>query len=382
MKLLLAGGGTGGHLFPAVALAQRLLEAEPDARVRFVGTARGIESRVLPELGLPLSTIEIAGFVGRGLAAKLALLPMLLKSLRQSARILSEFRPDVVVGVGGYASGPVLLAALLKGVPTVIHEQNVWPGLTNRLLARWVKRICLSYGDSDRFFPRGRTVLTGNPLRSGMENCPPVSSGKPTLLVFGGSRGARAINEAVVAALPLLEEFRGDLAILHQTGSEDLEQTRDAYRRAGWEAAAVVPFITDMSAAYSRAHLVVCRAGATTMAELTACGRPAIMIPFPHAAGDHQSANARSLARRGAALMLPQGELTAETLAQLVTGLLKDRPRLLSMAAAAKSLGNPGAADRILEQCRSAAGIASVLQPRKESSAGARQPPANEEQVI
>lgn len=381
MKLLLAGGGTGGHLFPAVALAQRLLEAEPDARVRFVGTARGIESRVLPELGLPLSTIEIAGFVGRGLAAKLALLPMLLKSLRQSARILSEFRPDVVVGVGGYASGPVLLAALLKGVPTVIHEQNVWPGLTNRLLARWVKRICLSYSDSDRFFPRGRTVLTGNPLRSGMENCPPVSSGKPALLVFGGSRGARAINEAVVAALPLLEEFRGDLAILHQTGSEDLEQTRDAYRRAGWEAA-VVPFITDMTAAYSRAHLVVCRAGATTMAELTACGRPAIMIPFPHAAGDHQSANARSLARRGAALMLPQGELTAKTLAQLVKGLLKDRPRLLSMAAAAKSLGNPGAADRILEQCRSAAGIATVLRPRKEPSAGARHPPANEEQVI
>lgn len=359
MKLLLAGGGTGGHLFPAVALAQRLLETEPEAQVRFVGTERGIEARILPQLGLPLETIEIAGFVGKGAFAKLGLLFLGPKSLWQSRRILAEFRPDAVVGVGGYASAPVLLAALLRGIPTLIHEQNVWPGLTNRLLARWVKRVCLSYADSDRFFPRGRTVVTGNPLRRGMEDCPTVSCGKPTLLVFGGSRGARAINEAVAAALPRLEAFRGDLEILHQTGTEDLQRTREAYQRAGWDPQGVVPFIDDMAGAYARAHLVVCRAGATTMAELTACGRPAIMIPFPQAAADHQTANARALARKGAALMLPQQELTPERLAKLVAGLLKDRPRLHSMSAAAKSLGKAGAADRILRECRIVAGIGS-----------------------
>jgi UDP-N-acetylglucosamine--N-acetylmuramyl-(pentapeptide) pyrophosphoryl-undecaprenol N-acetylglucosamine transferase len=365
MRMLLAGGGTGGHLFPAVALAQRLLETDSDAGVRFVGTERGIEARVLPQLGLPLDTIEIAGFVGKGPAAKVAVLPLLAKSLRQSRRILDEFRPDVVVGVGGYASGPVLLAALLKRVPTLIHEQNVWPGLTNRLLSRWVKRVCLSSGDSDRFFPRGRTVLTGNPLRRGMENCPALSSGKPTLLVFGGSRGARAINEAVTAALPLLEEFRGELEILHQTGAEDLERVREAYHRAGWDPAAVTAFIDDMAGAYARAHLVVCRAGATTMAELIACGRPAIMIPYPHAAADHQSANARALARKGAALMLPQAELSGECLAKLAAGLLRNRPRLLTMGAAARSLGKPGAADRILKECRAVAGLNGDHQTRE-----------------
>ena len=353
MKMLLAGGGTGGHLFPAVALAQRLMATEPGSDVLFVGTDRGIERRVLPELGLPLRTIEISGFYGKGWGRKVALVPQLLKSIRQSGRILDSFSPDVVVGVGGYASGPVLLAAKLKGYPALIHEQNAWPGLTNRLLARWADRICLSFPEADSAFHSGRTVVTGNPLRAGMEDCPlaPVD-GDPTLLIFGGSAGARAINEAMLGTLPLLSVFRDRLRIVHQTGAEDLERVRAGYREVGWESAEVVPFIKDMSAVYARTHLVLCRAGATTIAELTACGRPAILVPYPFAAADHQTANARALAHKGAALLLPQEELTPPALACLIGDLLDDRGRLRTMAEIAHSLGRRGAADLILKECR------------------------------
>jgi len=353
--MLLAGGGTGGHLFPAVAIAQRLLETEPAAQVLFVGTERGIEASILPKLGLPLKTVDISGFVGKGPAAKLAVLPQLLRSVRQSRRILDEFRPDVVVGVGGYASAPMLLAAKSKRLPFLIHEQNAWPGLTNRLLSRWAERVCLSFADADRSFHRGCTVLTGNPLRRGMEECPSLAEGPLQLLVFGGSRGARAINQAVLQALPLLEDFRGRLRVVHQTGTEEFEAVRAGYRQAGWDETGVQPFIDDMAAAYAAAHLVVCRAGATTIAELTACGRPAVLIPYPYAAADHQTGNARALAMRGAALLLPQADLTAERLAKVAGDLLNDRERLLTMAATARSLGRRGAADLILKECRAIA---------------------------
>ncbi|ORJ62467.1 undecaprenyldiphospho-muramoylpentapeptide beta-N-acetylglucosaminyltransferase [Geothermobacter hydrogeniphilus] len=354
MKMLLAGGGTGGHLFPAVAIAQQLLRTDPDAETLFVGTERGIEARVLPQLGLALKTIDIAGFVGRSLAAKLALAPKLLRSLRQSLKIIDQFRPDVVVGVGGYASGPVLLAAKRRGCPILIHEQNAAPGLTNRLLGRLAGRICLTFDESAAFF-RGNTVLTGNPVRSTMADCPPLPESPPTLLVFGGSRGARAINQAMVGALPHLESWRGRLKIIHQTGDEDLETVQGAYREAGWKDAEIRAFIDDMADVYARSQLVVCRAGATTIAELTACGRPAVLIPYPHAAGDHQNANARSLAKKGAALLLPQTQLDGKRLATLVADLLDDRRRLLEMAGAARSLGRPEAAELILDQCRAMA---------------------------
>lgn len=352
MKMLLAGGGTGGHLFPAVALAQRQLAGEPGSEILFVGTRRGIESRVLPELGFSLKTIDISGLVDKPLIGKLALVPQLLISVGQSLRILRQFRPDVVIGVGGYASGPVLLAARLFGYPTLIHEQNAALGLTNRLLGRWVDRVCISFPEMDCLLRRNRTVLTGNPLRSGMDDCPPLPAGTPHLLVFGGSRGARAINEAVVAMLPHLEAFKGRLTIRHQTGEEDFARVRRGYIEAGWDAEGVVPFIVDMAEAYARSHLVVCRAGATTLAELTACGRPAILVPYPHAAADHQTANAQALASRGAALMLPQSELNGGLLAHLVKDLLADRERLLGMAGAAWAMGKKGAAERILEECR------------------------------
>ncbi len=356
MRLLLAGGGTGGHLFPAVALAERLLETDPDSSVHFVGTDRGIEARILPQLGWPLSKIDISGFVGKGIGGKIALIPQLWKSLRQSRRILDTFNPDVVVGVGGYASGPVLMAAAMKKIPYLVHEQNAWPGLTNRMLARWAQRICISFAESEKAFPAGKTVLTGNPLRRGMESCPMPGAGKPLLLVFGGSRGARAINDAVVSALGHMTDMKNGFDILHQSGDEDLQRIRDAYAAMGWDSESVVPFIHDMADAYGRAHLLVCRAGATTLAELTACGRAAILIPYPYAAGDHQSANARALVLKGAALMVPQSELDGESLATLIRNLLHDHNQLVSMASAARALSIRGAADSILQQCRDVIG--------------------------
>lgn len=356
MRLLLAGGGTGGHLFPAVALAQRLLEQDPEAQVLFVGTARGIEARVLPELDLPLQLIDIRGFVNQGLAGKLRQLPRLAKSVWQGLRILREFKPDVVLGVGGYASAPMLAAAKLKRIPTVIHEQNAWPGLTNRLMGPWARCVCLSFSEAERAFHRATTIVTGNPLRTGMESCPPIDDGDPQLLIFGGSRGARAINDAVLEALPLLKHWQARMRIVHQTGEEDLQRVREGYAEAGWPQDAVVPFIKDMAGAYARAHLVVCRAGATTLAELAACGRAAILIPYPHAAGDHQTINAQAMARRGAALVLPQQDLSAQHLASLIDDLMKNRPRLISMAGASRSLGIGGAAERILKVCRSICG--------------------------
>lgn len=356
MRLLLAGGGTGGHLFPAVALAQRLLEQDPESQVQFVGTARGIEAGVLPELGLPLQLIDIRGFVNQGLIGKLRMIPCLIRSVWQGMCILRKFKPDVVLGVGGYASAPMLVAAKLKRIPTVIHEQNAWPGLTNRLLGPWARCVCLSFSEAERAFHRATTIVTGNPLRKGMEGCPPLNGGAPELLIFGGSRGARAINNAMLEALPRLEAWRSRLRIVHQTGSDDLQRIREGYAQAGWPQENVVPFIDDMAAAYARSHLVVCRAGATTLAELAACGRAAILIPYPHAAADHQTVNARAMAKKGAGLVLSQQNLTPETLASLITDLLENRPRLISMSAAAKSLGITGATDRILRVCRNVCG--------------------------
>ena len=356
MRLLLAGGGTGGHLFPAIALAQRLLEQDPEAQVQFVGTAKGLEARLLPKLGLPLETVDMAGVVGAGWRCKLGLAPRLLKSMRQAQAIIRRFEPDIIIGVGGYASVPVLLMARLLGVDYVIHEQNAFPGLSNRLLGRWAQRIFLSLPDSGVGFDPGKTLLTGNPLRSGLEELPALLPANGSLLIFGGSRGARAINEAVMEMLPRFREWTHRPKILHQTGEEDLLRVQQAYRDAGFDSHQVVPFIDDMAAAYAGAQLVICRAGATTLAELTACGRPAVLIPFPFAAGDHQTANAVTLEEAGAAVLLPQDELSGEQLALSVAELLADPERLQRMAERARALGHPGATEKILAECRNLLG--------------------------
>jgi UDP-N-acetylglucosamine--N-acetylmuramyl-(pentapeptide) pyrophosphoryl-undecaprenol N-acetylglucosamine transferase len=355
MRLLLAGGGTGGHLFPAVALAQELKTEEPAAELLFVGTARGVEAKVLPELGYSLEKIDMEGFVGKPVLKKLGVFLMLMRSVGQSIRILKRFQPQVVVGVGGYASAPVLLAARFMGKPVLIHEQNAVPGLANRLLGRLAQRICLSFEDEQKFFPVGKTLLSGNPVRRGIVGCPPPE-GEPVLLIFGGSQGAAAINRAMIEALPLLERWRDRLAIIHQTGAQDEDQVRRAYEDAGWRKFRVASFITDMSAAYAAAHLVVCRAGATTIAELCGCGRTALFIPLPRAAGDHQTRNAEALEGRGAALLLKQKDLTPAKLAAEIAALLDHPQRLKTMAQAMRALGKPEAARLVLRECRLLAG--------------------------
>lgn len=355
MRLLLAGGGTGGHLFPAVALAERLRQEEPDSEVLFVGTERGIEAKVLPELEWPLATVDITGFSGQGALAKLEVGFKLMGSVMQGMRIINNFSPDIVIGVGGYASAPLVIAARLKRVPVVLHEQNAVPGLTNRLLGRWADRVCISFDETSRWFDRA--IVTGNPLREGLEDCPGDAEGdKPVLLVFGGSRGARAINETFCAALPGLQAWQGRLEIVHQTGEEDLEAVRKKYSKSGWDPAGVTPFIKDMAEVYRRAHLVLCRAGATTVAELTACGRAAILIPYPYAANDHQKANAEALAQKGAALMIEQDTLNSEELATVIKRLLNAPAEIRNMARVARSQGRPGAAEKILAVCRETIG--------------------------
>lgn len=358
MRLLLTGGGTGGHLFPAVALAQLLLKQEKDAAVQFVGTEKGLEARLLPKLGLPLATVDMAGVVGAGWRRKLELIPRLLKSMRQARQIIRSFQPDLIIGVGGYSTVPVLLVAKVLGIDYLLHEQNAIPGLSNKLLGRWAKRVCLSFPHSGGSFAADKVLLTGNPLRPGLEAVSQRLPDKGKLLIFGGSRGARAINQAVMAMLPLLKDWPELPELLHQTGEEDLPLVRQAYAQAGFDPQQVVPFIDDMAAAYADARLVICRAGATTLAELTVCGRPAILIPFPFATGDHQTANARALADSDAAKLLPQAELSAERLAMAVAELLAEPAALQRMADRARSLGNPGAAEKILNECRQILGTA------------------------
>jgi UDP-N-acetylglucosamine--N-acetylmuramyl-(pentapeptide) pyrophosphoryl-undecaprenol N-acetylglucosamine transferase len=350
--MLLAGGGTGGHLFPAVAIAEQLLAEDDSAVVQFVGTVRGLEARQLPRLGFALELIDISGVVGRGFFGLLQALPKLARSLGQSWRILSKFAPDVVVGVGGYASFPVLLAAGCRGIPCVIHEQNAQPGLSNRLLARLAQRVCLSIPGSGARLPQRKLVMTGNPLRRGLNQVSPVLPAAGSLLVFGGSRGARALNRLLVETLPLLRQAGMTAQLVHQTGSEDFAQVRRAYEEQQATLVTVVPFIDDMSAAYNQSRLVICRAGATTLAELCLCGRPALLVPYPHAAADHQSANARALERQQAAQVLPEAELTPARLAQAILELWHNPAQLEQMAAAARHLGQPDAARRVVEVCR------------------------------
>lgn len=349
IRILIAGGGTGGHLYPAIAVARELLAHPEGCDVLMAGTARGIEARILPEEGLPLATIPVSGLKGKGplrAAAGAARLPV---ALAASWRLIGAHRPQVVIGVGGYASGPVLAAAVLRRKPTLIHEQNMIPGSTNRWLAPWVTEVAVSFEET-RERLGGRGVVTGNPVRSGFASIAPlrVPPERKTrrLLVFGGSQGAVAINEAMAAAAPALGALPGSLAVLHQAGSYPPETLREAYRKAGVEAD-VRPYIREMARAMEEADLVISRAGATTVAELTAAGRGAVLIPFPGAIHDHQTLNARVLERAGAALLVPQSDLAGDAFASRLLELLADGTRLEAMGAAARKLGRPDAASRI-----------------------------------
>ena len=356
MRVIIAGGGTGGHLYPGIAIAEEVT-SRPGGEVLFVGTARGLEATLVPGAGYPLELLEVSGIKRTGVRGLVRGLLRLPKAFLGSRAILRRFRPDMVIGVGGYASGPIVLAAALSGYPTAIQEQNSRPGFTNRLLGRFVRRVFVAFEESRKYFATAKTMLPGNPVRrrflDGRRAAAPAPGlASKTLLIVGGSQGARAVNELVCAMVPILAR-RGPLPrIVHQAGPGDFERTRERYAAASVNDPAldVRAYIDDMPGELARASLVIGRAGALTLAELAIVGCPAILIPLPTAADDHQTANAREMAAAGAAVLLPQSEATANGLAELVASLLGDEARRATMGAAMAALGRPGAARAIVDE--------------------------------
>jgi UDP-N-acetylglucosamine--N-acetylmuramyl-(pentapeptide) pyrophosphoryl-undecaprenol N-acetylglucosamine transferase len=349
MRVILAGGGTGGHLFPGLAVAREFQRRDAMTQILFVGTKQGIEARVLPREGFKLELLPVRGLKGRGMRGVLEALYGIPVSLLRSLAVIRNFRPHVILGLGGYASGPLVLAGKLRGIRCAIMEQNLRPGLTNKLLARVVDRVLTAYPESAGYFPAARVVETGNPVR--WRKLPEAKKSELfTLLITGGSLGAHRINIAVVDALKKLTDLGSQLRIVHQTGQADFSLVKSAYAALPFEAE-IAPFIEAMDEAYAAADLVLCRAGAMTVAELTAFGKAAIVVPFPYAIYDHQQLNGEALERHGAAEMILDENLDGETLARRIRQLLADRPRLARLAAAARALGRPEAAERIVDEC-------------------------------
>jgi len=354
IRVIIAGGGTGGHLFPGVAIAEEFMRRNSETRVLFVGTERGLEARVLKDIGLPLETIDVAGIRGKGIMESVRGVWKIPRSMLQSYTIIKQFDPRIVIGVGGYASGPVVMMARMTGKKTAIAEQNALPGVTNKILGKIVDRIFLTFADTTGVFPADKVLISGNPVRSSFLSESREDTERDartlTLLIYGGSQGAAGINRAVVEGLPYLHDVRDSLRIIHQTGTHDLDMVHDAYAAHGISGD-VVPFIHDMASVYSEADLLVCRAGATTIAEITVSGKAAVLIPFPYAVGDHQTLNARVLVDAGAALMIREQDLSGEKLAVIIKDLLCDRGRIREMEARSRRLGNAHAAADIVDEC-------------------------------
>jgi UDP-N-acetylglucosamine--N-acetylmuramyl-(pentapeptide) pyrophosphoryl-undecaprenol N-acetylglucosamine transferase len=356
MRVLIAGGGTGGHLYPGIAIAEEVT-ARPGGEVLFVGSRRGLEARVVPALGYPLELMTVSGLKRVGpleFATGLARLP---PAFAQSLKLLWRFRPDVVLGVGGYASGPLVLLAALSARPTAIQEQNSAAGVTNRILGRIVNTVFVAFPAAAAAFPERTVADLGNPVRRRFLEAAAAALPAPTpdkvgrLLVVGGSQGARAVNDLVLGAAEVWTRQGRMPALVHQTGTPDVERCQAVYARLGVaDRVTVQPFIEDMAAAYTAADLVVGRAGALTLAELAVIGRPALLIPLPTAADDHQSKNAEAFAAAGAAVVHTQALSTADTIAAEVTALLGDAKRRRRMAAAMKSLARPNAARDIVDR--------------------------------
>ena len=349
MRVIFAGGGTGGHLFPGLAVARELQQRDAMTEILFVGTGQGIEARVLPREGFRLETIPVRGLKGRGARGLLDAAWGIPAGLLRSLTVIRNFRPDVIIGLGGYASGPVLLAGKLRGLPCAIMEQNLRPGFTNKFLARFVDRVFTSYRESSAYFSGRQVLETGNPVRW-RKLAAVKPSEKFVLLIFGGSAGAHRINLAVVDALHRLTDLASGLQVIHQTGQADFAAIKAAYDSLPFEAE-VLPFIEKMDAAYASADLVLCRAGATTVAELTAFGKAAILVPYPYAIYDHQRWNGQALQDQGAAEMILDQELSGDLLAGRIQALASDRQRIERMAAAARRMGRPEAAARIVDEC-------------------------------
>jgi UDP-N-acetylglucosamine--N-acetylmuramyl-(pentapeptide) pyrophosphoryl-undecaprenol N-acetylglucosamine transferase len=360
LSVLIAGGGTGGHLYPGIAVAREVLARVPGATVAFVGTTTGIEGRVVPREGFALEVIRSAGLKGKSLSSLARGVGRLPLSAVDAWGVITRRRPSVVIGVGGYSSGPVVGLAALRGIPTLLMEQNAMPGITNRLLAHVVSSAAVTYEESVPYFA-GRAFVAGNPVRpeffagEGAHDEHGSPPGAARILVFGGSQGAHAINMAMVEAAARLAAATPRLAITHQTGERDVEMVRDSYRRAALEAR-VEPFLFAMDREMKAADLVICRAGATTLAELTAVGRPSILIPLPTATDDHQRRNAQALVTLGAAQMIDQRELTGHRLADEILALAGSPERRRRMSEAGRRLARPHAASAIVDKVLELAG--------------------------
>lgn len=350
LAVVLAGGGTGGHIFPALALADAIRKREPGVRVQFVGTEGGLETRHVPAAGYPLDLVPSRPVLGKGPLAALHGIVSLLRGVVHARRLLRQAQADLVIGVGGYASVPTVTAALLAGVPTALLEPNARAGRANRLLGRFARAVFVQFEEALGYFPRGRAHLLGFPVRAMPRGNSGSSEDVLRLLVLGGSQGARSLNRAIAAVLDQLSE-RDGFRITHQTGAAHFEEVRTAYEQAGVRAE-LAPFYEDVPERLAQADLVVARAGAATVAELCMAGAPSILVPYPYAADDHQLANARDLERAGACLVIPDAEL-AQRLAPEVRALAADAPRRQRMAEAAAQRALPDAAERIWEMCRS-----------------------------
>jgi UDP-N-acetylglucosamine--N-acetylmuramyl-(pentapeptide) pyrophosphoryl-undecaprenol N-acetylglucosamine transferase len=351
-RIIIAGGGTGGHLFPGIAVARELETIFEKPGILFVVGHKRIESEILSRYGYKTASIDVEGLKGRGWRKGLKVLIKLPKSIFQSASLIKDFSPALVLGMGGYSAGPACLAARFLGLKTAIHEQNSYPGLTNRLLSRIVDRVFISFEESREGFKTRSTFLTGNPVRNELF----TRGGKEaedrnrfTILVVGGSQGARAVNRAFVESLIYLNKMGKYPEVIHQTGKIDHEQVLLDYKRKNLKGE-VVPFIEDMVGAYNHADLVVSRAGATTIFELAASGKPSVLIPYPHAANNHQEINALSLVRAGGAEMIRQKDLTGEGMARVLIKYMDDRQALNEMGKNAQKIGRPDAAKVILDQ--------------------------------
>jgi UDP-N-acetylglucosamine--N-acetylmuramyl-(pentapeptide) pyrophosphoryl-undecaprenol N-acetylglucosamine transferase len=348
LRVLIAGGGTGGHLFPGIAIARELLRRRPDAQVTFVGTAQGIEARAVPREGFALDTIRSLGLKGKSPVALMKGLGTLPLSLWDASRVIARRAPHLVIGVGGYSSGPVVMLAALRGVKTMLHEQNALPGLTNRWLAKVVTAAAVTFESTIPVFG-SKAFVSGNPVRPAFLHMHDETVGARKVLVFGGSQGAHAINMAMVEAAPYLARATHALSITHQTGERDVHLVREGYRVAGLDVR-VEPFIQQMDEAMNAANVIVSRAGSTTLAEIAASGRAAVLIPLPTATDDHQRKNAQTLAVAGAADVLDQRDLTGERLAAHVLALLDDDGRRAAMARAVRTFARPDAAQLIVDR--------------------------------
>lgn len=354
-KILISGGGTGGHIFPAVSIADEIRRREPDADIRFVGALGRMEMERVPAAGYPIEGLPVAGFDRKRLWRNIPVLFKLWKSMRKARRIVRDFAPDIAIGVGGYASGPVLKAAQRRDVPTLIQEQNSYPGVTNKLLAKKARAICVAYPDMERYFPADRIITTGNPIRHALLECKLTQAEakrklgfdpeKPLVVALGGSLGARTINESIEASLPMLAEKGIDL--LWQTGK--LYADECAPKAAPYPNVKAMAFVDDMGAAYAAADLVVARAGAGTISEIEALGRPSILIPSPNVAEDHQRHNAEALATRDAAVMILDAD-ARQHLSDAIAALINDPQRRRQIAGAAASMALTGSAETIADE--------------------------------